>query len=656
MPHPPTCSRGRPAAARPPGRRATRFLLGLAGVVAVGVLLRLAVSAELHAGYPPVTRPGAATDMATYLALAQQLLTGHYDWSQGFYYQPFYYAVFLPAVFKCGGGAWGLILAQTALAGAAIWLTGLAFARLGGRAAGLLGAGLLALARLHIFHTPIALIEVLQSCWLALLLWACLWAAARGAAWWRWAVVGLVLGLAVVTRGNVLLLAPVPLALLAWRLRRRLALALLAAAALLVACYLPQLPFAMANYRALGRWVGPSSAGPAVLALGNTPEAPPGGRDPDSGAGPMEYPASYAHWRAQAEARGPERVSLAANVAAWLRREPLAWPELKWRTFLLFWHRAEIPNNVALRDAMGAAVPSRVLWLPVLLDFWVLGALGLTGLLLACWRARRRPGLAAAAGLLWLYCGSIVLFYMLARFRLPAVPWMCGFGGLALAWLWRWYRAYQRRPGARARRRVVVGLVTLPAALLVVGAGYDVYRYGCEAAVLRLARPHGVRVDLGDRAHYMDNGPYSFGGWTPVPLAAGATVRVRKELAVQERAAPTYTVRLPVLARAPVTLTVGAGVNGEAWRGAVEVKPPAPLNDPAQWVVLTLPAAAFAPIPGGLALDLALTVPAGTSPAPLLVVDTQRVYGRTSWPSGTAVPAGVSAPAGELVLHLEVPK
>jgi hypothetical protein len=39
-------------------------------------------------------------------------------------------------------------------------------------------------------------------------------------------------------------------------------------------------PFIIYNSIQLGRLSGPSTAADAVLALGNTPEAPPGGRDP----------------------------------------------------------------------------------------------------------------------------------------------------------------------------------------------------------------------------------------------------------------------------------------------------------------------------------------------------------------------------------------
>jgi hypothetical protein len=83
----------------------------------------------------------------------------------------------------------------------------------------------------------------------------------------------------------------------------------------------------------------------------------------------------------------------------------------------------ELPNNVSLVEK-GQPVPSAVLHLPLLLDFWLVGGLGLAGLLLALRRAWRRPLILAGVGLVLCFCLAVVLFYMLARFRLPGIPWL----------------------------------------------------------------------------------------------------------------------------------------------------------------------------------------------------------------------------------------
>ena len=102
-------------------RRRGRFLLILGAIVLVALLLRLAVSSQLLEGYWAVRNPARDTDTGHYQYLAKQILDGTYDYSQGFYFQPFYYAVCLPAVYTIfGRGPWGVIIVQTVL-GAALF-------------------------------------------------------------------------------------------------------------------------------------------------------------------------------------------------------------------------------------------------------------------------------------------------------------------------------------------------------------------------------------------------------------------------------------------------------------------------------------------------------------------------------------------------------
>ena len=263
---------GKQAGTRNP--RTRRFLVWL-GVITLGALaVRFGVCAQLS-GIPSVVEPAKVTDMATYRRIALEILDGKFP--ESYYYQPFYYAVFLPLVYGLfGAGPWGLIVVQSLLGAASVGIAGLLAARCFGRRAGLIAAALLALARFHVFHTPFALLELLQGFWMVLMAYLAL-RSYRTNSWWRWLLAALIGSLATLTRGNALLLLPGVLALFAWRNRR--SLPRLAGGTILLALlvYLPQLPFALRNFHHYGRWTGPSSAQDAVLALGNTPEAPPGG-------------------------------------------------------------------------------------------------------------------------------------------------------------------------------------------------------------------------------------------------------------------------------------------------------------------------------------------------------------------------------------------
>lgn len=534
---------GHDSPARPAARRlrlsSRALVLSLLGVALLGALLRVVICAQLVTGYPPAFAPSPPTDMWFYQTLAGQVMDGTYDYSQGFAQQPFYYTVFLPAVYAvCGKSPWAVCILQSGLAAATIWLTGITFALAFGRWAGLAGAFLLALARYHAFHTAFSLLEVLQGFWLSLLLYLCLRAWQQPAPW-RWTVVGLVLGLASITRGNAILLAPIVLAALILRLwRRGWKTTVLSAALLAVFAVLPQLPYAWVNARAFGFWIGPSSTGAHVLALGNSPEAPPGGRDPDTGSGGQEFTDTVREWIRLDHTKGPGRVPASTSLWNCIRQEPLAWLELKFRVFLLFWTFFEIPNNVALNDwdprtGELEPVPSSLLHSPVLLDFGIPGTLGLAGLALAFRGFSRRPKAALLASLMGAGCLATVLFYMLARFRVPLTPWICGFGGVALVSL---VRSWRRTPAGgaarvttgrrRARERVVLALLL---SALTVFFAYTAYRNHLEKHLIRWARPSGVRLELENRFIRRDNGPRTFGGWVPVPVpTGGSSLRIRK--------------------------------------------------------------------------------------------------------------------------------
>lgn len=487
-------------------------------IAAIALFARYQVSSELFQNDPAVTRPLAVTDMATYMELSEKISDGKFKGE--FYFQPFYYAVFLPLChLVLGKSVWAVIVAQMILSSLTVYMAIILASLLAGRRAGIIAGLLTAFSSILIFYVPYHLIETLQAFLISLLLLVSLYAVKRKKLY-LWAIAGVVAGCAILARGNVWFLVPgiFIVSFLAMRSTNR-RLRFSTPFIFLAAVIIPQIPFSVINTCVLGKFCGPSTAGPAVIALGNTPEAPPGGRNPDAGPGPMEYPDTYKAWMAS-----QDQVPVIKRIMNWSQEEPAAFLELQFRKLLLFWDGNEIPNNI---DISFNGIRSKSLRLFGFLTSPMILSLGLAGFLvglMAIANMRKLPARLASSIfishlLLWYFIAAFwfatAAFYNLTRFRLAIFPLLAVSAGFFVA---RMTFNYRMR---NWRTLLYKYFGVLFASLVIVGMGYFLYRIFCESAMMRIARPHGVHSDLGTSLLVMDNGPYSFGGWQPHDLKTG---------------------------------------------------------------------------------------------------------------------------------------
>ena len=504
-------------------------------VVLLALLLRLIASVQMY-GLPSVQSPSHLTDMATYLRLAGEISSG--KWPDHFDYQPFYYTFFLPFCRLFGGnGIVAAITLQIFLGASACFLVGLSAGRLFGNRAGLFAALVLSISKMHVFYTPFMLFEVLQSFWIALLLWLALLAWEKNREGY-WILLSLLLGIATLTRGNAALFLPGMLVFYLVRNLKKGKVARTVIVALLMVFFFeqPQLPFSMCNYKYAGRWCGASTAGGKVLALGNTPEAPPGG---------LEYPLTYNKWVAQDDARPEDgRVSMASNILRWAVREPLVFLDLKWRALVLFWDRREIANNVSLEHE-GRACP----WLSALPPFAITGSLAFLGLLflsvkLKRDRQERNPLFAPRLFFIYmLLCGwfSTALFYNLARFRVTSLPLLSIAAGYALCMLAGKIAKYKELRREEGLSMALCCIVSIFAVCFLYGFWED----NLEPAIYRIARPNGLLCQFPDTSLLYDHGPFSVGGFQYLQAPKGG-IAIKKQLCMQP-STRNVKVRIPVM-------------------------------------------------------------------------------------------------------------
>ena len=575
----------------------------LLSIVMLALILRGVASFQMYS-LPSVQSPSPLTDMATYMRLAGEIVAG--QWPDHFDYQPFYYSIFLPFCrFFGGDGIAAAIVVQALLGALACLLAGLSAARLFGRRSGICAALVLAVSRMHVFYTPFMLFEVLQSFWIALLLWLSIkaWDCKRS---YCWLLLALVLSCSVLTRGNALFFLPGLACLFAWRNLRHsdaenpsYAKIGLLALSMLLLFEVPQLPYSIRNWNYAGRWCGASTAGDKVLALGNTPEAPPGG---------LEYPLTYSRWVAQAEARHG-RVSMLKNVTTWALREPVVFLDLKWRALLLFWDRQEIPNNVSL-EKEGKACPM----LAALPPFAVTGTLAFMGMLLVCvelWRCRRDEKVFPLR-LYFIYmllCSwfSTALFYNLARFRITSLPLMAIGAGYCISLLWEKLAAIRTASRDEWLKLAFCGIVSVFAVCFLFG----IWQENVLPVLYRYARPDGLLCEFPDTRLLYDHGPFTVGGFQFLEVPKGG-VSIRKQLKVP-KGAKNVAVRIPVLPTADFTATLTCD-------GKVHVLGAANLVEQRflRWLELRLPE-----LDSG---ELTFTLPQGMG----FGVDFCRDYGRTA--------------------------
>ena len=499
------------------------FIKSLSIITLAALIIRLIAAWEMATafdGFNNALKPLPTSDLATYITLGKECAAGNFP--ETFYYQPWYYAVFLPLCYLVSGNSlWMVIIVQALLSGATVFLVGWCGKKVFSEKAGLIAAGLTAVSSSLILYVPFHQNETLQTFHLTGLFALTLLALERRKLW-LWGVVGLAAGIAILTRGNIWLMVPVILAgLLISGRKNQISWKKLAChvTVFLFFMIVIQLPFIIHNSRAAGKLTGASTAANAVLALGNTPEAPAGGRHPGLPAGAMSYPESYR--RMMNNTLGENSRSVPLQMWDWFCDDPLAFCELQFRKLLLFWDGREIPNNVSLDfDGEGTSIVLKLLVFGRNFLIFGLGAAGVLYFLKKAWRSRER-NLLMLYGFFFAFYLAVIVFYILSRFKAPVIPLLAVFGGGLLCAL------FDDCKSAAADKKIIgfgKSFLWILAGFWFSCAAYNTYRQ-CEPAVNRMIYPDGIVLDMNDpQLHHFDYGPFPFGGWCVEELQPGMKI------------------------------------------------------------------------------------------------------------------------------------
>lgn len=429
------------------------------------------------------------------MTLSKSIVNGTFEGA--FYYQPFYYAAFLPAVLLLGGqSVWAVITVQAILGGLTVFFAAWCAKILHNAKSGIVTAILIALSNVLIFYTPFHKIATLQTFMVTMFTFFLVMAFKDEKERLRyWICAGAFLGMGCAARGNLYIMLVGLIPLILWKFPHRKSLSRIGV--IIGMTILMQSPFIIYNSIQEKRLCGSSTASSAVLALGNTPEAPPGG---------LEYPESYHVFMAKEKER-----SVPLQILDYLFSEPLAYLELTLRKVLFFYDSKDVPNNVNIAIQGGPLLNNNIFgWVG-----WIL-ILSIGGILYNLKRIfkERDFGTLILISNIIFYGLSISMFYNLARFRAPILPSMAVAGGIFAV-------QFYEKCKAKDCKKVIIALCGGIFIALALAPAYCSY----EKYIMRLVRPQGTHITAksGQQAVF-DYGPVNFGGQSIMAVKEGDIV------------------------------------------------------------------------------------------------------------------------------------
>jgi 4-amino-4-deoxy-L-arabinose transferase-like glycosyltransferase len=377
-----------------------------------------------------------ALDEGSYVQWGLRIAGGDWFGSTVFYQEPLY-PYFLAVVFRLANDS--LLVArllQVAISTGTTLLVYRLGARLFSANAGLVAAVLYALVGVVYLYSAELIKETLGT---HLSAWVCLLGieAAQSKRARLFVILGALYGALMLLRGNFVAMLPLLLVWAAWLTAstRRWALV----PALLLGLSVPLAPVALRNHAISHEWVLTTSQGGQNFFIGNSEYA-------NGLYAPIDWVRATPIFEAvdfqkEAERRVGHALKPGEVSAFWfgesfafLTQHPVRGLELTWRKVLLLIHAYEIPDNYSLVCMRQTFIPSLAMaplgvgWLvaPALLGVWL-------------WRRQRSTWFAAAFMLT--YGASVVAFFVVSRYRMPALPGLSVFAGAVAVKMVEWAKA-----------------------------------------------------------------------------------------------------------------------------------------------------------------------------------------------------------------------
>ncbi len=403
--------------------------LWLVGIVALAAVLR-AIFLVQFLSYPLAS--DLHMDMLIHHEWASAFAAGELYWDGAYFRAPLY-PWFLGVIYSLfEADPMPARIAQVAMGSLSCGLIFWIGRRVFGRTTGAI-AGLLAATYGTLMYFDVQLLIPVMIVFLDLILLLLLLRAGERPTPTRWILAGVALGLSAIARPNILLFAP---CLVVWQifLLRAPKRFLGHAACLTLGTLVPILPITVRNVVVGDEFSLVATQGGINWYIGNNP-----GSDGMTAIMPGDPPDWWRCYQAQIdraeEDLGRELTNTevsryySGKVLEFFRDDPKTAGGLLLKKLGLFWTRHEIANNQDISLVKEHYTPIAH-HSPV--GFWLVGPLGVLGLVLALRRARE---LFPLWGFVIVYMVSVVAFFVTARYRIPVVSVLIIFSASSLTWL-----------------------------------------------------------------------------------------------------------------------------------------------------------------------------------------------------------------------------
>jgi 4-amino-4-deoxy-L-arabinose transferase-like glycosyltransferase len=407
----------------------SREVLLIAGIFVIALILRVLNILSLKAADPTFASTLPGTDMHTFEHWARSIL--QFGWLNPEHTPPLQaplYAYFLASLMNLFGTSMLWIkLAQAFIGSISCVLAYLIGKMLFDKRVGAVASAMAAFYSISFFYEAQLLATTLITflCLLSILL--LLIAKERPAIRFHM-IAGICIGLTVLAAPNIVLFLPFGLLWL-WfaQAGRRRAMKLKLLAVLLTGAIAAIAPVTAKNYFIGHEKVLISKNGGICFYIGNCRDS----------TGTLSTPASMLEIASdyyQMTPRERAGINWTGHVVKQIKADPFGYMGLLFRKIVMFWVGYEIPNNVNFYLTRQF---SPILRLP-LLPFWFIAPLSLVGIGISLKQWRQ---LAPLLLFVIFYMSSIILFFVLSRFRLPLVPFLLIFAGYFIIWFFEKLRA-----------------------------------------------------------------------------------------------------------------------------------------------------------------------------------------------------------------------